>query len=121
LACAGSREERTNLSALRIQENFRFGLYDFCLSPHKIWTVERRKYIMRTGSPNLARPRLALIAVLLLGFSLLAVSVAVPTGGYPVTKKIPIPGQGSWDYLSVDEAARRLYVSHGTQVEVLEH
>jgi DNA-binding beta-propeller fold protein YncE len=40
--------------------------------------------------------------------------------GYEVTKKIPIPGQGSWDYLTVDEAARRLYVSHGTQVEVLD-
>jgi DNA-binding beta-propeller fold protein YncE len=75
---------------------------------------------MHTGSPHLARPRLALIAVFLLGFSLLAVSVAVPTGGYSVTRKIPIPGQGSWDYLSVDEAARRLYVSHGTQVEVLD-
>jgi len=39
---------------------------------------------------------------------------------YSVTKKIPIPGQGSWDYLAVDETARRLYVSHGTQVEVLD-
>jgi len=39
---------------------------------------------------------------------------------YQITKKIPIPGQGSWDYLAVDEAARRLYVSHGTQVEVLD-
>lgn len=35
-------------------------------------------------------------------------------GGYSVTKKIPIPGQGSFNYLTVDEAARRLYVSHGT-------
>jgi len=41
-------------------------------------------------------------------------------GGYSVIKKIPIPGQGSWDYLAVDEAARRLYVSHATQVEVLD-
>jgi DNA-binding beta-propeller fold protein YncE len=39
---------------------------------------------------------------------------------YRLEKKIPIPGQGSWDYLTVDEAARRLYVSHGTQVEVLD-
>src|SRR6201981_3473374 len=39
---------------------------------------------------------------------------------YHVAKKIPIPGQGSWDYLIVDEGARRLYVSHGTQVEVLD-
>jgi YVTN family beta-propeller protein len=41
-------------------------------------------------------------------------------GGYEVTRKIEIPGQGSWDYLTVDDAARRLYVSHGTQVEVLD-
>jgi len=40
--------------------------------------------------------------------------------GYQITKKIPIPGQGGWDYLTVDEGARRLYVSHGTQVEVLD-
>jgi YVTN family beta-propeller protein len=45
---------------------------------------------------------------------------AQPSGGYHVTKKISIPGQGSWDYLAVDAAARRLYVSHGTQVEVID-
>jgi DNA-binding beta-propeller fold protein YncE len=39
---------------------------------------------------------------------------------YRVIKKIPIPGQGSWDYLAVDDGGRRLYVSHGTQVEVLD-
>ncbi len=39
---------------------------------------------------------------------------------YSVTRKIPIPGQGSWDYLTIDGDARRLYVSHGTQVEVLD-
>jgi DNA-binding beta-propeller fold protein YncE len=39
---------------------------------------------------------------------------------YHLIKKIPIPGTGSWDYLTVDEGARRLYVSHGAQVEVLD-
>lgn len=39
---------------------------------------------------------------------------------FAVTKKVAIPGSGSWDYLSVDEGARRLYVSHGTQVEVID-
>jgi DNA-binding beta-propeller fold protein YncE len=42
------------------------------------------------------------------------------SGGYSVVKKIPIAGTGSWDYLTVDGAARRLYVSHGTQVEVID-
>lgn len=41
-------------------------------------------------------------------------------GDYHIVKKISIPGQGGWDYLIVDEAARKLYVSHGTQVEVLD-
>jgi YVTN family beta-propeller protein len=40
--------------------------------------------------------------------------------GFSVIKKIPIPGTGSWDYLTVDAAGRRLYVSHGTQVEVID-
>ena len=56
--------------------------------------------------------------ILIAAFFLIGVSAA--DGGYSVTKRIPIPGQGSFDYLTVDEAARRLYVSHGTQVEVLD-
>jgi len=59
-----------------------------------------------------------LAAILTLSCSLFA--APAPTGGYSVIKKIPIPGTGSWDYLTIDEAARRLYVSHGTQVEVLD-
>lgn len=50
----------------------------------------------------------------------LSLAAPAPSAGYSILKKIPIPGQGSWDYLTVDEAARRLYVSHGTQVEVLD-
>src|ERR1700730_7659296 len=57
-------------------------------------------------------------AVLILATSLSA--APAPSGGYAIAKKIPISGQGSWDYLAVDEAARRLYVSHATQVEVID-
>ncbi|MGA2236514.1 MAG: YncE family protein [Terriglobales bacterium] len=59
------------------------------------------------------------IGVFALGFALASVSTAFAEG-FAITKKIPIIGQGSWDYLAVDEGARRLYVSHGTQVEVLD-
>ncbi|HUD63852.1 MAG TPA: YncE family protein [Candidatus Sulfotelmatobacter sp.] len=58
----------------------------------------------------------AMIAVL----SCALFAAPASSGGYSVIKKIPLPGTGSWDYLTVDEAARRLYVSHGTQVEVLD-
>jgi YVTN family beta-propeller protein len=49
-----------------------------------------------------------------------ALPSALAADSYQIKKKIPIPGSGSWDYLAVDESARRLYVSHGTQVEVLD-
>jgi YVTN family beta-propeller protein len=56
-------------------------------------------------------------ALLLLG---LIARPASSSDNYRLVKKIPVPGTGSWDYLTVDESARRLYVSHGTQVEVLD-
>jgi DNA-binding beta-propeller fold protein YncE len=43
---------------------------------------------------------------------------ASPTG-YEVSRRIPLPGTGGWDYLAVDDGARRIYVSHATQVVVL--
>ncbi len=35
-------------------------------------------------------------------------------------KPIALPGDGTWDYLTVDSDARRLYVTHGTRVHVLD-
>jgi DNA-binding beta-propeller fold protein YncE len=40
--------------------------------------------------------------------------------GYHVAKEIPIGGEGGWDYLTVDSAARRLYISHNTKVVVVD-
>lgn len=48
-----------------------------------------------------------------------ASALAAPPSGYHIIKKVPIPGAGGWDYVTVDDAARRVYVSHATQVEVL--
>jgi DNA-binding beta-propeller fold protein YncE len=68
-----------------------------------------------------ARATFCLLIIVLL--SLLFIGASTPTlstGGYSVLKRIPVAGQGGFDYLTVDEAARRLYVSHETQVEVLD-
>lgn len=40
--------------------------------------------------------------------------------GYHVIKMIPVGGDGGWDMVAVDSAARRLYVSHATHVVVLD-
>ena len=74
---------------------------------------------MRNARRFLLRILLVAASIAVLSFVPMAVA-APPADGYSVVKKIPIPGQGSWDYLSVDEGARRLYVSHGTQVEVID-
>ncbi|MFI4868437.1 MAG: YncE family protein [Steroidobacterales bacterium] len=39
---------------------------------------------------------------------------------YGFIKQIRLPGDGGWDYLSIDSAARRLYVAHGDHVDVLD-
>jgi DNA-binding beta-propeller fold protein YncE len=40
--------------------------------------------------------------------------------GYQILTEIKIGGDGNWDYLTVDSAARRLYVSHATHVVVVD-
>jgi len=39
---------------------------------------------------------------------------------YHLIKEIPIGGEGGWDYLAVDAAARRLYVGHATKIVVID-
>ena len=45
---------------------------------------------------------------------------ALPASGYHVIKTIPVGGEGGWDYVYVDTDARRVYVSRGTHVMVLD-
>lgn len=47
-------------------------------------------------------------------------TVAVSQQPYRVVKQWKIGGSGGWDYLTVDAAAHRLYVTHGNRVEVLD-
>jgi DNA-binding beta-propeller fold protein YncE len=55
--------------------------------------------------------------LLLLTLAALALAAA-PT--YKVVSKIKIGGAGRWDYVFVDSNNHRLYVSHGTQTEVVD-
>lgn len=73
---------------------------------------------MSMGSRNRARTLSILSAILV--FTISVVASAPAQTGYSVIKKISIAGTGGFDYLTVDEGARRLYVSHGMQVEVLD-
>ena len=68
----------------------------------------------------------AFVIVLLMGLSVSVASGAspakpsAPDSGYHLLKKVHLGGEGGWDYLKLDAEARRLYISHGTHVMVLD-
>ena len=55
-----------------------------------------------------------LISALLVAASLAA------ENPYHVLNRFPVPGDGGFDYATIDSAARRLYLSHGTEVNVID-
>jgi YVTN family beta-propeller protein len=65
---------------------------------------------------TMGRHSVGLVVLLAAG----AAALAAAPGGYHVIKTVSVPGDGGWDYLTVDAAGRRVYVSHATRVEVLD-
>src|ERR1700685_2543358 len=66
----------------------------------------------------------AILGVLncLLSLQTSATAMKMPTSNraYQVANVFPVGGDGGWDYISVDSGAKRIYASHGNQVEVLD-
>src|SRR5436190_11758561 len=60
----------------------------------------------------------ALAAVSVCGSGLLAAQSG--SGNYRLTKTISVPSDEGWDYLTVDSVGRRVYISHGSHVVVLD-
>lgn len=57
----------------------------------------------------------------LFAFTVLSVSIsAQDKGGYKIINRIHLDGDGGWDYLTMDDAAGLLYVSHGMVVQVVD-
>jgi DNA-binding beta-propeller fold protein YncE len=90
------------------------------------FSAQRPSEFQKIRSNIMRRESTVVIAVAVLSIvaSLLLVdsAQAAPPGpsGYHVVKTIPIGGPGKWDYCVVDTAARRIYVTHGTHVVVLD-
>src|SRR3954470_4024300 len=68
------------------------------------------------------RIRLVVVALVAAGlFPAFTGAQSSPGGGpYRKIKEIAIPGEGGWDYLNIDSAAHRLYVSHASKVVVVD-
>src|SRR5712671_4936534 len=70
---------------------------------------------------NHSRNALAAAVFVAVIFLLAVFAQAAPgPSGYHILKTVPIGGKGSRDYCVVDRAARRVYVSHGNHVVVLD-
>jgi DNA-binding beta-propeller fold protein YncE len=63
---------------------------------------------------------LVLLSCLFIFFAGFNISGQNVNSEYGIVNKIHLPGDGGWDYLSVDEAGARLFVSHGTVVQVVD-
>lgn len=51
---------------------------------------------------------------------IVGLSAALNAQSYKITNRIPFPGDSGWDYLFADSANRQLYISHGSEVEVVD-
>src|SRR6266576_6840224 len=63
--------------------------------------------------------RLSLFFTISLLFALSVGGIAAEDA-YKLVNEIPIGGEGGWDILTIDSAARRLYLSHATKVVVVD-
>ncbi len=62
--------------------------------------------------------KIILTIISLISISLLSASLQAQT--YVLEKTIPLPGDGGYDYVSIDKVNHRLYASHGTSVNVVD-
>ncbi len=51
---------------------------------------------------------------------IVALSARAQKTNYSISKVLDLKGDGSWDYLTVDESNERIFVSHGTMVHVID-
>src|SRR6266542_155672 len=65
------------------------------------------------------RPLLRAIAGCFLAAAI-AMAAAAATPAYKVLRRVNLGGEGGWDYLTVDAAARRLYIARSNRVMVVD-
>jgi DNA-binding beta-propeller fold protein YncE len=59
-------------------------------------------------------------SLLVAGLLVVVCSLAANAQQYAVSGRIPLAGDGGWDYLFADSMNGQLYVSHGTEVDIVD-
>jgi DNA-binding beta-propeller fold protein YncE len=85
-----------------------------------MWCIRglRRRAMLDSGSGLIGAATVAVVSVA--AATAMQPPAAPPSPHYGFIKEIRLAGDGGWDYLSIDPAARRLYVAHGDHVDVLD-
>jgi len=78
-----------------------------------MFEVRNQKLAVLTGS-------LLLVCVFVLGGIVAAAPQATGGSGYKLANKATLGGDGGWDYLEVDKATHRVFVSRGSHVMVVD-
>jgi hypothetical protein len=64
--------------------------------------------------------RLVLAGAWLIATALGSATMAHAASGYHLVRKVMLGGEGGWDYLTLDPSSRRLFISRGTHVMVVD-
>jgi DNA-binding beta-propeller fold protein YncE len=87
------------------------------LAPFERKKLKEKRKTMRK---HLTLLGLAALSAVLFCAAVFSHAAARPgASGYHVIKTVPVPGDEGWDYVYVDSDARRVYISHGTHVVVM--
>ncbi len=78
-----------------------------------------QRMTMGSGAGRLGAARVIAVAVLA-SIALCARPAGAADANYHLLKKVVLGGEGGWDYLICDSAARRLYISRGSHVMVVD-
>jgi len=78
--------------------------------------------ISNTSQEALVFARFLSLATLAFGSALVAAPLSAQTSqsGFHVTRRIPVTGDGGWDYVTFDTARSRIFISRSTRVQVVD-
>lgn len=66
------------------------------------------------------------LAAMALGAALISAEISAPISaqtapsGFHITRRIPVTGEGGWDYVTFDTARSRIFISRSTRVQVVD-
>src|SRR5579859_7786410 len=64
--------------------------------------------------------KLFLLLVALMGLVGIVRAEEPGKSGYTILQKVSLPGDGGWDFLTVDSEGRRVYIAHNNSIQVVD-